>query len=79
MDGTYHCLLSFLFGVLLVLSATVVVGHGNDGEDDVDQVEGAEEDDDDEEEDVVWTVGANHLPTVKKVLVPSDELNKIDR
>ena len=34
---------------LLVLLATVVVRHGYDGEDEVDEVEGTQEDDDDEE------------------------------
>jgi len=69
VDGTYQCLLAFLLGVFLVLSSTVVVGHGDDGEDDIDQVEGAEENDDDEEEHVVWTVGAKHLPTAKQLSV----------
>ena len=37
---------------LLCLSLQLVIGHGDNGEDQVDQIEGTEEDVEDEEEDV---------------------------
>lgn len=54
-----------LFGLLvlrfLVLFSTVIIGHGNNGKDKVDEVEGAKKDDDDEEAHLVWTICFNHL------------------
>ena len=51
----------FFLGGVLVLLATVVVRHGDDRQDEVDQVERAHEDDDDEERHVVRRVRFDHL------------------
>ena len=42
-------------GLLLGLALQLVVGHGDNGEDEVDEVEGAQENVEDEEDDVEWT------------------------
>ena len=41
--------------LLLCLALELVVGHGHNGQDQVDEVEGAEENVEDEEDDVEWT------------------------
>src|SRR6218665_439168 len=54
--------LSF-FGLsfLLRLFLAVVVRHGNNGKNEIDQIEGSEEDDDDEEEHVIRSIGTDYL------------------
>ena len=47
----------FCFLFLLLHLLAVVVGHSDDGEDEVDEVEATQKDDDDEEDDVISTVG----------------------
>jgi len=49
--------------VLEILLLAVVVGHGDDGKDEIDEVERTHEDDDDEEQHMQRPVGAYHLRT----------------
>ena len=51
-----------LVGLLLLLLLAVVVGHGDDRQDEVDEVERAHEYYHDEEQHVDPPVGTNHLP-----------------
>lgn len=47
--GIHHTDREFFFSGVLVLFATVVVRHGDDSKDEVDEIERTHEDDDDEE------------------------------
>ena len=51
----------FLLLLFLVLFLLLVVAHGDDGENEVHQVEAAHEDDEDEEQHVPRALRANHL------------------
>jgi len=50
---------------LLRLLLTIVVRHGDDSEDEVDEVERAEKDDDNEKEYVIQSVGTNDLTNTR--------------
>lgn len=52
---------SFGFLLLLLQLLAIVIRHGDNGENEIDEVEGSHEDDDDEEDHVVSTVRCQDL------------------